>query len=67
MSVAQCRGVELLQARVCVSPIDHQPLSALLRRVEHHVGEQLLHDAAQGARPSFFSTEYSTIALSALS
>src|SRR5437588_12389504 len=38
-SVAQCRGVELLQARVCVSPIDHKPLSALLRRVVHHLGE----------------------------
>src|SRR5207248_11061652 len=50
-SVAQRCCVELLQPRVRVSPIDHEPLSALLRRVEHDVGEQLFHDAAQGARP----------------
>src|SRR5207237_7769092 len=49
-SVPQRGCVELPQARVRVPAVDHQLLAVLLRRIEHHVGEQLLHDAAQRAR-----------------
>src|SRR5205085_5770175 len=49
-SVPQPGCVELPQARVRVPAVDHQLLAVLLRRIEHHVGEQLLHDAAQRAR-----------------